>query len=544
MTQDGPAHLYNAHILAQFLEPQSPFRDVYEVRWEPLPNWAGHIVTMLFVSMLPPSTAGRAVTTLTLVAFAFSLLWLRWKVAGRQGLALASVIATLLALNVAWLLGFTSFLLGASLFPVTLATWWSGRDQGWAIRRVIVLSTLLVLGYFCHLVSLGLTVIGLGVLELLTPGPKQRGRATVTVIALVPLVPLALNYLRLMKAGGGLSPQWTHLRNPLSLASWVSQLSWIDPISLARRDYLPLIGVDSRWCWLILPVAWLGIALVLASSLPARLLVWDQTRDHQTFPEVDRSERFTRDDCPGRRSELRAWWVLSGVLLIGGIAGPDTLGAEHGDYLQQRIVLLGLAALIPVLRLEPRGRLGRICVMSAVVALAVQSAIVWDYAQTSERTAGTLCRASRFIGKHKRIGTLLTGIRTPFRANPLLHADCSLGIGTGNIVWANYEARHYYFPIQVRRNVPHPDPYEFEAVALAGDHPDEARTLRWRELLEHYESIIDTLVVWGDDPALDEVNARWFERVASEGRVVVVAHREVTSLPSSTGTGANPDRPP
>ena len=241
---------------------------------------------------------------------------------------------------------------------------------------------------------------------------------------------------------------------------------------------------------------------------------------------------------------MRAWWVLAGLLVAGGIAGPDTLGAEHGDYLQQRIVLLGLAAVIPVLGLESRGRLGRACVLASVVALAVQSAIVWDYARTSERTAGTLSRASRFIGEHKRIGTLLTDIRTPFRANPLLHADCSLGIGTGNIVWANYETRYYYFPIQVRRDVRHPDPYEFEAVALAGDHPDDTRTRRWRDLLERYESIIDTLVVWGDDPALDEVNARWFERVASEGLVDVLAHREITSLPSSTGTGANPGRPP
>src|SRR4051794_21326636 len=37
VTQDGPAHLYNAHIIARSGDPRSPFRDVFEVRREPLP---------------------------------------------------------------------------------------------------------------------------------------------------------------------------------------------------------------------------------------------------------------------------------------------------------------------------------------------------------------------------------------------------------------------------------------------------------------------------------------------------------------------------
>ena len=73
-------------------------------------------------------------------------------------------------MNFAWLLGFTSFLLGSCLFPITLGVWWEGRYR-LSLVRIAVLSALLCVGYFCHLVSLGLTVVGLVVLAVAGPVP-------------------------------------------------------------------------------------------------------------------------------------------------------------------------------------------------------------------------------------------------------------------------------------------------------------------------------------------------------------------------------------
>ena len=73
VTQDGPAHLYNAHILAKSIGPASPFRGVFAVRWEPLPNWAGHLALMGLVGALPPRAADRLMTTAMLVGFAGSV---------------------------------------------------------------------------------------------------------------------------------------------------------------------------------------------------------------------------------------------------------------------------------------------------------------------------------------------------------------------------------------------------------------------------------------------------------------------------------------
>jgi hypothetical protein len=505
VTQDGPAHLYNADILVRSFDPNSPFRHAFSVRWEPLPNWAGHITLMGLVSALPPRAADRAMTTLTLAGLAGSVVWLRWGVAGERGMATAAVLAVALGMNVAWLLGFASFLLGACLFAVTLGVWWSGRDRGFTWRSAGVLAGLTTLGYFCHLVSLGLTAFGIVVLELFTPGRNRLARASGTAVGLAPLAPLGTIYLGLMKrGGGGLAPEWKHLDSPFSPPAWVEQLRWVDPISLARKDVLPLVeGLASPWCGLLAPVLWLavGVGLAVVAACVSRR-AGDRDREHL------------------------GWWVLAGALLIGGIAGPDSLGAAHGEYLPQRIVLLGLVALVPVLSLDAKGWLGRASSVAIVVALVIQSAFVWDYARTSERTAGALFRASNAVGRGQRVATLLLGIKTRFRANPLLHADCALGVGTGNTIWGDYETRFYYFPVRFRPGLDRPDPAELEAIALS-DAPEFAgiRACRWACLLDQHRDAIDVILVWGSDPALDALHVRAYRIVYIDGPVRVLRRK-------------------
>ena len=500
MTQDGPAHLYNAHILLRSFETDSPFREYFSLRWEPLPNWAGHLTTMGLAAILPERWADRAMTSLTLAGVAASIAWLRWRVAGWAGMARASLLSVLLAMNVTWLLGFGSFLLGASVFSVTLGGWWTRREAGFSGRRAGVLGGLVVLGYFCHLVSLGLTTLGLVVLEAFTPGRERRGRATATALGLVPLVPLGIMYRNIMKRGGGLAPEWKHLASPFSVRAWVEQLRWVDPISLARKDVMPLVaGFSAPWCGLAAPLLWLGMALGVALAA-----TWKARR--------------------GEGGRV-GWWVLSGLLFAGGVLGPDTLGASHGEYLQQRIVLLAFVALVPVLKLDTEGWVGRATVLGLVAAVGIQGAFVWDYAMTSERMAGAVLRSKERVGTKQRVATVLTGIKTKFRANPVLHADCVLGVGTGNIIWSNYETRFYYFPVYFQDGLGRPDAKELEAIALLENV--EERAGRWERLLEKYKEAIDVALVYGTDPAIDAVNSRYFRDLGGEGAVRVLKKREV-----------------
>lgn len=499
-TQDGPAHLYNASILNASLGSDSPFSGTFEVAWQPLPNWTGHLGTMALLAVWSPSVAGRVMTGLTLVVFAVSVVWLRQVVAGSKGLASASVLAALLAMNVTWLLGFTSFLLGASLMPATLAVWWGGREC-FGATRTLGLSALLVLGYFCHPISLGLTVVGLGLLAVLTPGPDPLRRGSLTLFCLAPLLPLGLAYWAMTRSGGALKPVWEHLSNPLTLGSWASQIGWIDPLSLAAKTYRPFSTFASRSNAASSPAIWTGIAVGLLM-----LSTWGH-----------------------RAKDRRGWLALAVLLILGGVLGPDTLGVKHGHYLPQRVALLGLVALVPWLDLASSKRTVALSSGLLVVALLIQSAFVWDYAFVCEKKVGSLLKASSAIGTNQRVGTLLVGIRGRFRANPILHADCFFGLEEANVIWNNYETEHYYFPVKIRPGLDHPPAMAFEQISILNPVTEvEVRARLWEAVLDEHGQSIDRLVEWSESivPQLEAINRRHgYEVIFRDGPVSVWSRR-------------------
>jgi hypothetical protein len=483
VTQDGPAHLYNAQILAESGHPASPFAPYFAVRWQPLPNWAGHLLYLGLGAILPPSSAERAAATVTLVLLAASTAWLRFRVMGGRGVVATAALAALIGLNVTWLFGFTGFLLGAALFPITLGVWWTGRDR-LSARRTLALAGLVVLGYFCHPVGLGLTAFAMVALASIRPGRPALPR---TLVALAPLVPLGLIYRTLTNAGGPMRPEWGHLTDVLSPRDWIAQLGWVDPISLAAKVHRPFGTLPSTWNGLAAPIVWLALGLITLAIATVR------NRDRET--------------------DRRGWGLLAAILLLAGIIGPDTLGASHGHYLPPRIVLLGMVALVPWLWLDAPGRLaqsGRACLL---IALMLQSLFVWDYARESHKTAGRLMASADRVGRGQRVAAALLDIRGRFRANPLLHADCLLGVGTGNIIWGDYETTHYYFPVQLRDPADSPAAADLEAIArLEGPANAKLRTLRWALFLDQYASKIDLVLIWGHDPMIEQITVDHFTR--------------------------------
>ncbi len=290
------------------------------------------------------------------------------------------------------------------------------------------------------------------------------------------------------------------MANPWSLRSWVAQLGWIDPISLAAKTFRPFGATTSAANGAISPALWTvaGIALLA-------LTTWRR-----------------------REGDRRGWLVLAGLLLLGGLLGPDTLGVKHGHYLPQRVALLGLVVLVPWLDLAGNRRSPRVATGLLAFALAVQSTFVWDYALTCRSAVGSLLKAGPSIGPNQRVGTLLVGIKGRFRANPILHADCLLGVERDDVIWNNYETVHYYFPVKVRPAVEHPPALVFEQIALL-DGPGEAvqRAGRWADLLNEHDDAIDVILEWGSstDPRLDAINARGYEPTFRDGPVRVWARR-------------------
>lgn len=505
VTQDGPAHLYNAAIIVDSFAADPVFKPYYKVHWSPLPNWGGHLVLIGLLKLVAPWTADRIMMSATLLGFAWAMLWARGRIVGGRASFAALGLAAVAALSFSWLMGFSGFQLGACLFPITLAVWWEKRDN---LRsgRLASLAGLLVVGYFCHLVSLGLTVCALGFLAVFAPAETPRGRARRllrTGICLIPLVFLGAIYLHLSRQGGPLRPRFPAAGEFLSVSGWVGRLGWADPISVAKKDVLPFTDRTGPILAIFSPAAWLAVAGLLGLATMAR--------------------RAERD--PKRR----VWLALAAILGLGGVFGPDAMGEGHGDYLPQRVALLGLAALVPVVDMGPKtwSRLRAPATFALAVALALQTVVVWDYALDCRRRAGPIAEAAATVRPGRRVATLLTNVETRFRVNSMLHADCWAGVVRDAVVWTNYETRYYYFPVQFRRGVIGPDSIELEKLALmsAPEHAAE-RLERWRDLLDVHHDQIDDLIVQGRIPALDAIIGRFFEPAEDRGEARVFRRRE------------------
>ena len=507
VTQDNPAHLYNAHILLEFWNPRSLFPQYYQVSWAPFPNWAGHLLDMVVIAIWPPRLAEKVTMSVTLIGFAASVVWLRWRVAGWRSMPVVALLAMLFAINVFWLIGFSSFLLGSCLFVITLGVWWGGRER-LHFGRAFALATLIVLGYASHLVSLGLTVVGLLVLASSVPLPDRALRLRSTLTSLLPVVPLGFVYLNLSRRGGGMSPSWSYVSDPWSMRSWLQQLLWADPITLVSRGVLVSAG-GSPWLWAGLAPVVLLLAALALGTWPALRAILDQGR-RASFEHADRL----------------AWVVLATVLVIGGLVGPDALGA-HGTNLSQRVVLLGLVSLVPVLDFEWAGWRTQACAGLLTLALALQSILLWHYAAYCNSTVGNLMAVREAVGRGQRVGTLLNHVRHPFRANPLVHADTILGIGRDNVIWNNYETLPYYFPVHYRDEIEHPPVGVMDEFGLNGEDTDkESRCKQWGDLLRGHHADIDVIVVWGGDPLLDAISDRWYRTVFQVGNARLLRRRE------------------
>lgn len=509
-TQDGLAHLYNATILVDSLHGGSIFGDSYEVHWDPLPNWGGHVTLLSLLTIVPPRTADRIMTSLTLVGVGLAVAWLRGRAASDSGTPsrIAIALAAVSAMSFSWLMGFASFQLGVCLFAVTLGVWWPYRDE---LRpgRMAALAGLLTTGYFCHLVSAGLTVFAMGFLAATAPAPDRtvfwRMRVRRLAVCFAPLTVLVIVYLRLAQQGGSMAPRFARPGDMLTLSGWVGRIGWVDPVSFAIKNILPFTERTGAAFLAFSPFVWLaGSALLLILAA-----ICYRTSDGTSV------------------GDRRAWLGLSAALLAAGVFGPDSMGTGHGDYLPQRITLLALVSIVPAIGPSSRSPLGRLGGGAIFVALAMQAVSVWDYAVHAQKTVAPITESAPQVGRGVRIVGLLGDLRTRFRINPVLHAPDWLGVVGGNVVWNNYETRHYYFPVQFKPGLVRPDSIKLEDIALAVPPRRGEGVSLWEGELSRAHDAVDVVVAWRSYPELDAVTARWFEPAERLGDVTIWRRRDV-----------------
>jgi hypothetical protein len=187
---------------------------------------------------------------------------------------------------------------------------------------------------------------------------------------------------------------------------------------------------------------------------------------------------------------------------------PEAMGEGHGKVIPMRFLPLALIAIVPVV-VDSRHWWGWIGAGALAVAVTMQSAVVWEAALTSNRLASAFIAAIPFVGTGRPIGTLAIDMppAIPPQRRTILHRhlDSLLGIGTGNLIWHNYEAVQYFFPVQVHNTIYRDMMQMFtDLERIRSTAPNIEHLIdRWARLLADHHSKIDVLVVWGADLRFD-----------------------------------------
>lgn len=414
-SQDGPSHLYNAAVLANYWK--EPAYQAFYSMHVPVPGniaaQAAH--ALLVVAGLPPAWGERLLLTTYMLALPASLLYLL------RGLKSASDVFAFFGILLApsWFLhmGFYNF-----CFALPLALAASGfyiRHSGaWGRRDLFVFWVAGSAAYLMHAVVWAGMALAVMAWELYGAVALQRAR---------PATPAGA--LRRAFSGGG----------ALALASLLPPGFLILAYSISSK---PLEGLEPETfrqrLWGLYSLSFLhagsvvdhagvrAVAVLLACLLAITVAIrW-------------RARLLTR------RSDVFA--VLSGLFAVLSLVLPSAIGG--GGYLPHRLAFWAFLFLLVWLAAQdwPRWALWGVALAVPAITLAMLFARLPGYRNWSD-AAGEL----RLLGAHIRNGATVLSIETVPSPppDPLLHAagvlapHCFVNL-------SNYEAVSDHFPVRFR----------------------------------------------------------------------------------------------
>ncbi|MBM4069253.1 MAG: hypothetical protein FJ271_09950 [Planctomycetes bacterium] len=437
-TQDGPAHLANAAILAE-CGPRCA--DFYEIRLEAVPNWTVHVVLAGLFHVVAPLTAEKVVVSVYVIGFAWSFRYFLGGFGKDSGYLAAA--ALLLLLPRCFWMGFYNYCLSMVLLWTIL---------GYVLRRprldagpAAVLAALFLACWFTHLVGFLLAVTGslwlAGLTAMDRTGPEafqaRAARLGWIALAALPALLLTLDYFER-------SGFWAAGR-PRLLEGVSAERLQADIAGLGMQMFGPLPRADT-----LATVTLVVYALLLVVG------AWCGAAGVPRWPIA----------CYGALL-LAGYWLVS-----------DHLPSDQGGFLKCRLAAVFPLCLLAACRPTPRPacRLG--CWALTLVALSWKLGLVSGHVGNLQDEIEEFTAGLGAVGENRTL-FIVRGDRRAAGADHLEHAGDYYCLGTGNVNLDNHEAASGYFPIRFREGV----------VRARGDfatHPQ-------REL-------VDLVVLWDASP--------------------------------------------
>jgi hypothetical protein len=245
LTNDGPAHLYNAYILKS-IGGNTLFSDFFYLNANLEPNYLGHSILAGLMYIFPPFIAEKILLSLYIIGLPLSFRLLVKRVNANAGFI--SFLVFPFVYSVVLQYGFYNFCISLCLYFLLAAYWLKHKEQ-LDIKRFAVLLLLFTLLYFSHPVSylLGAMTLGLLILEDTFLKPPRPGTTRTrffiyhSVFVLLAFLPsLALLFMYFQDKGTGTSlPVTDHLGQVVSLL----RLDAISFMGYAEKSYRIIIGI-------------------------------------------------------------------------------------------------------------------------------------------------------------------------------------------------------------------------------------------------------------------------------------------------------------
>ena len=328
-TQDGPAHVHNAHVLKVYHNHENYIlREVYERNPTLFPNWTSHALMSTLMFIFPPLVCEKIFFSLCIGLLPLSLLYLLNGV--QKSKTLFCLVGFTFAYNYLLHMGFYNFALSVSLFFFTLGYWWRCEDK-LNPKTLTITYVWLIVVYLTHfqsyaLLTVSLTVFGvcLYIYDALE-SPRVRLVAQLKSIFLflgtmLPAYIIFLTYYLVKREGGGFHRSFEGLMKYfLSVGSIIS-----------FRDAHMLIGN--------LLLAVLAIAFLLT--------VIDRIRKINVYRNSSESENEGYRSAAAILDRTDVFLLVTIIITFLYFTSPWSL-RSGGMWISDRIHIFILLALLP-----------------------------------------------------------------------------------------------------------------------------------------------------------------------------------------------------
>lgn len=419
-TVDGPSHLYNAEIIRHIARgDDSAMTHAFRINHHPVPNWSGHFVLALLMTLVAPAIAEKLLMTGIIVLFMTGV----WMYAGcdDEQRRVYAFVAIPLAYNQLFQYGFYNYALSVGVSLVTIAWWWRHRKQH-DMTSIGVTSLLLVALYFSHPLTTALTIVALVLLWAAT------SREPLHLLMFLPVAPFLGWYVFSQPASKIFQPM------PLSIG-W----AYLSKTQL-------LLTFDPRQ--LIFGRVYFALFLVLYVVT------------------------FIRQSLAREATLFLALAVLYLVLFYA-----LNSNAAGGSFIHERLALAFMLA--PLAWFTPRVPARALIVAFLLVAVAELCFLVKNYTH-SDHDVSRFLASTKGVGTRSTLMPLLGSYdaKPGVDFTPIVKAINYAAIDRELVNLDNYEASTDYFPTVFAPSL-HPNVFEIENQAFNIDAMQYAPKAEW-----------------------------------------------------------------